>query len=113
MAGACVFAAMLTLGPQTARATLFHQTNLVTDDQAALAAEGFGPAAFVDPHLINPSCGSGISTSGASKGACSAGSRPISRRVLSTSISHAQWAMVFAASSIAATVTSGCAIMLG
>jgi hypothetical protein len=40
-------------------------------------------------------------------------SRPISRRVLSRSTSHAQWATVFAASSIAATVTSGCAIMLG
>lgn len=28
--------------------------NLVTDDQAALAAEGFEPAAFVDPNLVNP-----------------------------------------------------------
>lgn len=28
--------------------------SLVTDDQAALAAEGFEPAAFVDPNLVNP-----------------------------------------------------------
>jgi len=54
MAGACLFMAMQTLGPQDAQATVFHQTNLVTDDQAALAAEGFAPAAFVDPNLINP-----------------------------------------------------------
>src|SRR4051794_19751246 len=54
VAGSCVVAAMLTLGPQTAQAAIFHQTNLVTDDQAALAAEGFSPAAFVDPNLINP-----------------------------------------------------------
>ncbi|HZP88136.1 MAG TPA: TIGR03118 family protein [Burkholderiales bacterium] len=32
----------------------YKQTNLVTDDQAALAAEGFGPALTVDSHLINP-----------------------------------------------------------
>jgi len=54
VAGSCVFAAILTLELQSAQATIFHQTNLVTDDPAALAAEGFGPAAFVDPHLINP-----------------------------------------------------------
>jgi uncharacterized protein (TIGR03118 family) len=31
-----------------------RQTNLVTDDQTVLASLGFTPAAFVDPHLINP-----------------------------------------------------------
>lgn len=35
-------------------APLYQQINLVTDDQAALAAEGFAPAAFVDPNLVNP-----------------------------------------------------------
>lgn len=30
------------------------QTNLVTDDQSVLAGLGYGPAASVDPHLINP-----------------------------------------------------------
>jgi len=30
------------------------QTNLVTDNQEALANLGFAPAAFVDPNLINP-----------------------------------------------------------
>ncbi len=34
--------------------TLFDQTDLVTDNQQALAAEGFAPAQFVDPNLINP-----------------------------------------------------------
>ncbi len=32
----------------------FQQTNLVTDDQAALASLGFTPASFVDTNLINP-----------------------------------------------------------
>src|SRR5690606_7489112 len=35
-------------------APLYQQINLVTDDQDALAAEGFAPAAFVDPNLVNP-----------------------------------------------------------
>ena len=34
--------------------TLFNQTNLVTDDQAALAAEGLAPALHVDANLKNP-----------------------------------------------------------
>ena len=39
----------------TATATAFYsQTNLVTDNQANLAADGFAPAAHVDPNLINP-----------------------------------------------------------
>ena len=32
----------------------YVQTNLVTDDQAFLTSQGYAPAAFVDPHLINP-----------------------------------------------------------
>lgn len=35
-------------------APLYQQYNLVTDDQAALAAEGFAPASYVDPNLVNP-----------------------------------------------------------
>ncbi len=31
-----------------------HQINLVTDDQAFLASQGFSPANVTDPHLINP-----------------------------------------------------------
>ena len=34
--------------------SLFEVESLVTDDQDALAAAGFEPAAFVDPNLINP-----------------------------------------------------------
>ena len=49
---AAVLAGLIAI-PASAE-TLFTQTNLVTDNQAALAAEGFGPAAFVDPNLINP-----------------------------------------------------------
>lgn len=32
----------------------YVQTNLVTDDPAVVAAEGFSPATFVDPKLVNP-----------------------------------------------------------
>ena len=38
----------------SAEAQLVRQTNLVTDDQSVLTGLGFSPAAFVDPHLINP-----------------------------------------------------------
>ncbi len=51
-AGFAVGAAIGLAAP--ASASIFTQTNLVTDDQAALAAEGFAPASFVDPNLINP-----------------------------------------------------------
>lgn len=45
----------MLLTSATAFAAPFYQVkSLVTDDQAALAAEGFGPAAFVDPNLVNP-----------------------------------------------------------
>jgi len=54
LAGFAVAAILTVYAPNAARATLFEQTNLVTDDQDALADEGFSPAAFVDPHLINP-----------------------------------------------------------
>jgi len=37
-----------------AAASGYAQTNLVTDNQAALAAAGYAPAAHVDPNLINP-----------------------------------------------------------
>lgn len=43
------------LAAASAGAQPFYQVeSLVTDDPAALAAEGFGPAAFVDPNLVNP-----------------------------------------------------------
>jgi len=43
------------LAATSAGAQPFYQIeSLVTDDQAALAAEGFEPAAFVDPNLVNP-----------------------------------------------------------
>ncbi|HEY4546101.1 MAG TPA: TIGR03118 family protein [Pedomonas sp.] len=43
------------LAAMSAGAQPFYQIeSLVTDDQAALAAEGFEPAAFVDPNLVNP-----------------------------------------------------------
>src|SRR5262249_37049999 len=35
-------------------ASSYDVESLVTDDQSALAAAGFEPAAFVDPNLINP-----------------------------------------------------------
>jgi hypothetical protein len=46
-----------------ASATAYLITPLVTDDAAALAAAGFGPAATIDPNLINPW---GVSRSGTS-----------------------------------------------
>jgi hypothetical protein len=55
----------------------------------------------------------GISTSGASKGVCSVDRGRSTAECFQGRPSHAQWATVFAASSIADTVTSGCAIMLG
>jgi uncharacterized protein (TIGR03118 family) len=51
---AAIFAALLALGPGVALATTYAVESLVTDDQAALEAAGFEPAAFVDPNLINP-----------------------------------------------------------
>jgi uncharacterized protein (TIGR03118 family) len=33
---------------------VFDQTNLVTDDQSALASLGYAPAVTVDPNLVNP-----------------------------------------------------------
>ena len=45
-------ATLMTASP--VQAVVFTQTNLVTDNQTALASLGFTPAAFVDPHLINP-----------------------------------------------------------
>jgi uncharacterized protein (TIGR03118 family) len=47
-------AVLAVIAPSTHATTLFEQTNLVTDNQQALAAEGFAPAAFTDPNLINP-----------------------------------------------------------
>ncbi|THD56440.1 TIGR03118 family protein [Phenylobacterium sp.] len=49
--------AALALGAALAApagASGYAQTNLVTDNQAALAAAGYAPAAHVDPNLINP-----------------------------------------------------------
>ena len=37
-----------------AAAPIYSLTPLVTDDQDALADEGFAPAVTVDPNLINP-----------------------------------------------------------
>jgi uncharacterized protein (TIGR03118 family) len=39
---------------QPAEAKPTQEINLVTDDQSVLTGLGFTPAAFVDPHLINP-----------------------------------------------------------
>lgn len=50
-----VSAACLALATQPAAAdTIYTITPLVTDSPEALAAAGFGPAATVDPNLINP-----------------------------------------------------------
>lgn len=46
--------AVLLIGATCGAQAAYQQTNLVTDDQDALAAEGFGPALTVDPDLINP-----------------------------------------------------------
>lgn len=46
--------ALLVAATAAEAAPLYQQINLVTDDQDALAAEGFAPAAFVDPNLVNP-----------------------------------------------------------
>jgi uncharacterized protein (TIGR03118 family) len=51
-AAACV--GLVVAGPHAARAQGYVQTDLVTDNQAALAAKGWGPAAYVDPNLVNP-----------------------------------------------------------
>src|SRR5262245_15531810 len=52
---ALAFASGLAIATSSARAaTSFELESYVTDDQAALAAAGFEPAAFVDPNLINP-----------------------------------------------------------
>jgi uncharacterized protein (TIGR03118 family) len=44
----------LAIAASTAGATTYDVESLVTDNQEALAASGFEPAAFVDPNLINP-----------------------------------------------------------
>ena len=49
--------AALTMGAGLAAPAMaggYAQTNLVTDDQAALTALGYAPAAQVDPNLVNP-----------------------------------------------------------
>src|SRR5207237_6223011 len=43
-----------TLGGSMATTTFYSQTNLVTDDQAVLASQGFAPAAHTDANLVNP-----------------------------------------------------------
>ena len=50
-AAACAAIAWVS---QASAAPIYTVTPLVTDDQDALAANGFGPAATVDPNLINP-----------------------------------------------------------
>jgi uncharacterized protein (TIGR03118 family) len=61
---ALAVASSLSLATGTAVATTGYDVeSLVTDDQAALADEGFEPAAFVDPNLINP-WGMSFSTTG-------------------------------------------------
>src|SRR5262245_10479998 len=42
------------LEPRTLLSTTFIQTNLVTDDQTALANAGLAPAARTDANLVNP-----------------------------------------------------------
>ncbi len=52
LAGAAMTTAAALAAP--AMAGGYAQSNLVTDDQAALAAAGYAPAAHVDPNLVNP-----------------------------------------------------------
>jgi uncharacterized protein (TIGR03118 family) len=52
LAGASLLAGTVLAAPAIAGS--YAQANLVTDDQAALAAAGYAPAAHVDPNLINP-----------------------------------------------------------
>ena len=47
-------AVLATLATPVVADPIYNLTPLVTDDQDALADEGFGPAATVDPNLINP-----------------------------------------------------------
>jgi hypothetical protein len=51
--GASLLAAGL-LATSAAAARGYQEANLVSNDQAALAALGFAPAAFTDPNLVNP-----------------------------------------------------------
>ena len=46
--------ALALLALPAAADPIYSLTPLVTDDQDALADEGFAPAATVDPNLINP-----------------------------------------------------------
>src|SRR5439155_833093 len=43
-----------TLGGSAGTTAFYQEVNLVTDNQAALANEGFDPAAHTDPNLVNP-----------------------------------------------------------
>jgi uncharacterized protein (TIGR03118 family) len=55
--GAWLLSSVLTAAttvPVGASSLGYNQTNLVTDNQTALASRGFSPAAFTDPHLVNP-----------------------------------------------------------
>jgi uncharacterized protein (TIGR03118 family) len=53
--GVLIAAPILLAASAAANAASFYEVeSLVTDDQDALAAAGFEPAAFVDPNLINP-----------------------------------------------------------
>ncbi|HEY2048886.1 MAG TPA: TIGR03118 family protein [Caulobacteraceae bacterium] len=49
-----VACAAVTTVAASASAGGYVQTNLVTDDPTVVAAEGFSPATFVDPKLVNP-----------------------------------------------------------
>jgi uncharacterized protein (TIGR03118 family) len=51
-AAACVGLALAAAN--AAKADIYVQTNLVTDNAAVLAAKGWTPAAYVDPNLLNP-----------------------------------------------------------
>ena len=51
---AAAFAGLTLAIATSAGAADYIQTNLVTDNQAALVAAGYSPAAFVDPSLVNP-----------------------------------------------------------
>ena len=54
LAWSASLAVALMLATPVGAEPIFSLTPLVTDDQDALAAEGFAPAATVDPNLINP-----------------------------------------------------------
>ncbi len=50
--GVLTLASVASLSRPAVAAQFYQQINLVTDNQAQLAASGFAPAAHVDPNLV-------------------------------------------------------------